>query len=69
MTLLPPGVKVHLALGYIDMRKGIDIMHDAQPAHAFEQFLPFELVQCARHDADSNAAIDRAHQPFFTMSW
>jgi transposase len=24
MTLLPPGVKVHLALGYIDMRKGID---------------------------------------------
>ena len=24
MTLLPPGVKVHLALGYVDMRKGID---------------------------------------------
>jgi transposase len=24
VTLLPPGVKVHLALGYIDMRKGID---------------------------------------------
>jgi len=24
MTLLPRGVKVHLALGYIDMRKGID---------------------------------------------
>lgn len=24
MTLLPLGVKVHLALGYIDMRKGID---------------------------------------------
>jgi hypothetical protein len=24
MTLLPPGVKVHLVLGYIDMRKGID---------------------------------------------
>jgi len=24
MTLLPSGVKVHLALGYIDMRKGID---------------------------------------------
>jgi transposase len=23
-TLLPPGVKVHLALGFIDMRKGID---------------------------------------------
>jgi transposase len=23
-TLLPPGVKVHLALGYIDMRRGID---------------------------------------------
>ncbi len=22
--LLPPNVKVHLALGYIDMRKGID---------------------------------------------
>jgi hypothetical protein len=24
MKLLPPGVKVHLALGFIDMRKGID---------------------------------------------
>ena len=24
MTLLPPGVKVHLAFGYADMRKGID---------------------------------------------
>jgi len=23
-ALLPPGVKVHLALGYIDVRKGID---------------------------------------------
>jgi transposase len=23
-TLLPAGVKVHLAFGYIDMRKGID---------------------------------------------
>lgn len=24
MTLLPPNVKVHLALGFIDMHKGID---------------------------------------------
>jgi hypothetical protein len=24
VTLLPPGVKVHLAFGYTDMRKGID---------------------------------------------
>ena len=24
MTLLPPNVKVHLALSFIDMRKGID---------------------------------------------
>jgi hypothetical protein len=24
MTRLPPGVKVHLAFGFIDMRKGID---------------------------------------------
>ena len=24
MTLLPRGVKVHLAFGFIDMRKGID---------------------------------------------
>ena len=24
MTLLPPGVKVHLGFGYTDMRKGID---------------------------------------------
>src|SRR5258706_14186215 len=24
MKLLPPGVKVHLAFGFIDMRKGID---------------------------------------------
>jgi hypothetical protein len=25
MTLLPRGVKVHLAFGFIDMRKGIDV--------------------------------------------
>jgi transposase len=24
MTLLPPGVKMHLAFGYTDMRKGMD---------------------------------------------
>lgn len=24
MTLLPPGVKVHLTAGYTDMRKGMD---------------------------------------------
>ncbi len=24
MTLLPQGLKVHMALGYTDMRKGID---------------------------------------------
>jgi transposase len=24
MTLLPSGVKVHLALGYVDMRKGVE---------------------------------------------
>ena len=24
MTLLPPGTKVHLAFGYVDMRKGMD---------------------------------------------
>mgnify|MGYP003407149297 CR=1 FL=1 len=38
MTLLPPNVKVHLALGFIDMRKGIDglamlvqgVLHRAQ---------------------------------------
>ena len=24
MTILPPGVKVHLAFGYTDMRKGMD---------------------------------------------
>jgi transposase len=24
MTMLPPGVKVHLAYGYTDMRKGMD---------------------------------------------
>jgi hypothetical protein len=26
MTLLPRGLKVHLALGYTDMRKGIDVL-------------------------------------------
>ena len=25
MTLLPRGLKVHLALGYTDMRKGIEL--------------------------------------------
>src|ERR1700733_11835782 len=44
MTLLPPGVKVRLALGYIDMRKGIDglamlvqsvLRHDPFSGHLF----------------------------------
>ena len=32
MTLLPPGVKVHLAFGYTDMRKGIDGLAMMVPA-------------------------------------
>ena len=44
MTLLPPGMKVHLALGYTDMRKGIDglamlvqgvLRHDPFCGHLF----------------------------------
>ena len=44
MTLLPPGVKVHLAIGYTDMRKGIDglamlaqgvLRHDPFSGHLF----------------------------------
>ena len=31
-ALLPPGVKVHLAFGYIDMRKGIDGLTRRQPS-------------------------------------
>jgi transposase len=34
-TLLPPNVKVHLGLGYIDMRKGIDGLPLICAARAF----------------------------------
>ena len=34
MTLLPPGMKVHLALGYTDMRKGIDGLAMARAGRA-----------------------------------
>jgi len=38
MTLLPAGVKVHLAFGYTDMRKGMDglavLVHLAGPTEA-----------------------------------
>ncbi len=40
-ALLPPNVKVHLALGYIDMRKGI-ISVDVLAA-AIEQYLGCQL--------------------------
>ena len=40
-----------------------DVVHDSQPADAFEQLLPFEFVQRARHDADVNPAVCRTHQP------
>jgi transposase len=44
MTLLPPGLKVHLSIGYTDMRKGIDglamlvqavLRHDPFCGHLF----------------------------------
>ena len=44
MTLLPPGMKVNLGLGYTDMRKGIDglamlvqgvLRHDPICSHLF----------------------------------
>ena len=42
MTLLPPGAKVHLAFGYIDMRKGIDglamLVQGVLRAHARHKF-------------------------------
>ena len=34
MMIVPAGVKVHLALGYTDMRKGMDGLADAGPGHA-----------------------------------
>jgi hypothetical protein len=34
-TLLPPNVKVHLALGFIDMRKGIDGLAMLVQLHRF----------------------------------
>lgn len=34
MMIVPAGVKVHLALGYTDMRKGMDGQADAGPGRA-----------------------------------
>ena len=34
MMIVPAGVKVHLALGYTDMRKGMDGLADAGPGRA-----------------------------------
>jgi transposase-like protein len=36
-TLLPPNVKVHLALGFIDMRKGIDGLSEADKQQILQE--------------------------------
>jgi hypothetical protein len=67
-VLLPPGVKVHLALGYIDMRKGIDglamlvqgvLLQDPFSGHSLAlgpvKLLP-ELAPLHDHRGDDEAA-------------
>jgi IS66 Orf2 like protein len=46
MTLLPRGLKVHLALGYTDMRKGIDVL--AMLVQAVLRQDPFSGVHLVR---------------------
>jgi len=55
MTLLPPGVKVHLAYGYTDMRKGMDglallvqevLQQDPFSGHGFVRLTPIRLKLC-----------------------
>ena len=50
-ALLPPNVKVHLALGYIDMRKGIDglAILGQHPRRAWEKFVTIrEIARLSR---------------------
>ena len=46
MTLLPPGVKVHLALGYIDMRRDVlERLSDGYPVGRLDDLLPWNWTQ------------------------
>jgi transposase len=52
MTLLPPCVKVHLALGYIDMRKGIDGLAEL---YAIEGSIRGRTAEERRHVRNTSA--------------
>ena len=71
MTVLPPGAKVHLALGFVDMRKGIDglamlvqgvLRQDPFSGHLFvfrgrrESRAPFSIPFAIRQDRVSVAS-------------
>jgi hypothetical protein len=43
---------------------GADVVHDAQPADAFDQLVRLQVVRRAHHDVHLDAALHRAHQPF-----
>ena len=51
-TLLPPNVKVHLALGFIDMRKGIDGL--AMLVQGVLQQDPFRPLVCVPRTPRAN---------------
>ena len=57
MTLLPRGVKVHLAFGYIDMRKGIDGLAMLVPGRAAARPLLGAFVRVSRPQGQSHQEI------------
>ena len=73
-ALLPPGVNVHLALGYIDMRKGIDglamlvqgvLRQDPFSGHlfVFRGRTPASLIKVVFWDGRATEFLIPRHEP------
>lgn len=66
MTLLPPGVKVHLAFGFIDMRKGIDglaMLVQGSPCRPASQRTYLDQPSCLPMTPRSRCSISDAAAP------
>jgi hypothetical protein len=73
MMIVPAGAKVHLALGYTDMRKGMDGLAIGITPYAAAQFVTFDLPAYAEQviagTNNSRSLMDRVMSPIPAASW
>ena len=69
MTLLPAGVKVHLAFGYIDMRKGINgLVGEMHLRRALKSYADYYNSVRTHRSLNKDAPVSRPVQPTGVIS-